>query len=338
MSGGIDSSVAAALLLDEGYDVFGVTAILFSDLEHLKNAKRVCDCLDIPHYVIDYTSVFKDKVIEPFCNEYLAGRTPNPCVVCNKQIKMGVLLNRAVSAGADYLATGHYVRVSYDSKTEHFSLYKGKDRSKDQSYLLWSLSQAQLSRLKMPLGSLLKRQVYEIVKEKGFFEFESESQEICFVPDDDYRGFLQERFKEFIFPGDIVDKKGKVLGKHKGLPFYTIGQRKGLGISSKNPLYVLDLVSEENVVVVGEENDLYKSSLSASNLNFIPFEILDREMIVKAQVRYNMVPSPAKVSPCGKDKVIVKFTNKQRAIAPGQSVVFYKGSEVLGGGVIDSAS
>lgn len=335
MSGGKDSAVAASLLIDEGYDVFGVTMILSSESKHLKKTQNTCDYLNIPLYVVDYTSVFKDKVITPFCNEYLNGVTPNPCIVCNKQIKMGILLNWAISEGAAYLATGHYAKVSYDSKTGRFLLYKGKDKKKDQSYLLWSLDQTQLSHLKTPLGGLLKSEVSKIAEERGLFELEAESQEICFIPNDDYRSFLQGRLKDFISPGDIVDKTGKVLGRHQGLPFYTIGQRKGLGISHKEPLYVLNLNKEKNIVIVGEEKDLYKSSLVASNLNFIPFNVLDKEMAVEAQIRYNMMPSSATILPLSEDKVIVKFAQKQRAITPGQSVVFYQRDKVLGGAIID---
>jgi len=338
MSGGVDSAVAAVLLIDEGYEVFGITMVLFSDLSHLNNARRVCDILNIPHYVVDYTSIFKEKVIDPFCSEYLAGRTPNPCVACNKFIKMGVLLDKALDEGATYLATGHYTKAEYDPKGERYLLYKGKDRTKDQSYLLWSLSQGQLSYLKTPLGNMIKSEVLKIAKEKSLIELESESQEICFIPDDDYRIFLAEKFDEFIMPGDIVDKKGKVLGRHKGLPFYTIGQRKGLGISNEKPLYVVGLIKDNNIVVVGEEDDLLKLELTASNLNFIPFDFLDKEIKVEAQIRYNMSPSLAKISPIDDDKVIVKFNKRQRAIAPGQSIVFYDGEKVLGGGIIDFAS
>lgn len=337
MSGGVDSAVAAALLLDNGYDVFGVTMILLGDLSHAESAKRVCKRLNIPHHVVDFTSVFKEKVINPFCDEYISGITPNPCVVCNKQIKAGVLLDWALSNGASHLATGHYVRVKHNSDSNRFLLYKGKDAVKDQSYFLWSLNQSQLGCLKTPLGELLKSEVSQIAAERGFSELEPESQEICFIPKNNYGDFLREKFKELVCPGDIIDKAGKVLGRHKGLPFYTIGQRKGLGISFREPLYVIDLIREKNVVVAGSEDDLYKSGLVATNLNFISLNGLSGEMNVEAQIRYNMKPSAARLSLFKKDKIVVEFKEKQRAITPGQSVVLYQGENVLGGGIIYSA-
>lgn len=337
LSGGVDSAVAAALLIERGYDVFGVTMLL-GDFTDDVEAKQVARTLGILHFSIDLRMTFKSKIIDYFLKEYLCGRTPNPCIVCNRLIKFGELLEFALKKGATHLATGHYVRVEYDGPRGRFLVFKAADAAKDQSYMFWSLSQEQLSRLKMPLGLLKKVDIRSMAEERDLPVKKLESQETCFISKGDYRSFLLAKVREEILPGEIVDEKGEVLGKHKGLPFYTIGQRKGLGLAHPTPLYVLGLRPEENVVVVGEERSLYKTELIASGVNLIPFDSLKgRKTRVRAKVRYKVKEAEAILIPLEIDRVKIEFSIPQRAIAPGQSVVFYQNDMLLGGGVIESA-
>lgn len=334
MSGGVDSSVAAALLSQKGYDVFGVTMVVCQAFQP-EAAKKVCRRLGISHYVLDLKRVFKKKVIDYFCQEYLRARTPNPCVVCNPKIKFGKLLDWVLSQGATHLATGHYVKVGWDKAKRRYLLKKAED--KDQSYMLWALNQEQLSKAMFPLGNLSKSKVRQLAEELSFSKFiRAESQEICFIPDQNYRRFLSEQKSIKVSPGPIINLKGEKLGRHQGLPFYTIGQRKGLGLTSPHPFYVIELRSEDNTLVVGEEETLYKEHLLASQANFIPLEKLGGRVKIKAKVRYRVEEAPAFVSPVEGNQIRVDFLIPQRAIAPGQSVVFYQKDLLVGGGVISS--
>ncbi len=337
MSGGVDSSVAAYLLQKEGYDPIGVTMKLFCyaekgkspksccSLEAISDAKKVCEKLDIPHYVVDYEKEFEKEVIEDFISEYQKGRTPNPCIRCNQFIKFDYLLKKAQELGCDYLATGHYTRVSGGK------LLKGIDLVKDQTYFLYRLKQVQLSKIKFPLGELTKKEVRDIAKEADLKIAEkAESQEICFI-DTNVPDFLQGKIE--VKKGDILDKDGKKVGEHEGVPFYTIGQRKGLGGGFKTPMYVIDINVAENTVTVGEEKDLYKKELIFDEVSWIAGTSPVNKSL-NAIIRYNMeekeVDSLEKLN--GKYKVI--FKEKVRAVTPGQAIVFYSSDECLGGGII----
>lgn len=353
MSGGVDSSVAAALLKEQGYDVVGVTMNLFSlpkdycRSEKLKSccgwkatedAHQVALSLGISHYVVDFRKPFEKSVITDFCEEYAQGRTPNPCIRCNQHIKFDVLLKKMKALEADYFATGHHARIEYDKKNVRYILKKGKDRKKDQSYFLYAMTQKQLSRTLMPIGDLTKE---EVRKKAQSFDLpvaeRPESQEICFVPDNDYVGFLQSRIPGAFRPGPVIDSENRTLAEHKGIVHFTIGQRRGMGISAPYPLYVLSILSERNTIVVGPEKELYGRTLMASRLNMISFEKITELLKVKARIRYKHKEEQALVTPLDSDKVRVEFERSQRAIAPGQSVVFYDGDTVVGGGIIDRA-
>ncbi|WP_035172606.1 tRNA 2-thiouridine(34) synthase MnmA [Caldanaerobius polysaccharolyticus] len=349
MSGGVDSSVAAYLLQKEGYEVIGVTMQIWPDedeekvlheggccsLSAVEDARRVASMLGIPYYVLNFKDIFKEKVIDYFVDEYIHGNTPNPCIACNRFIKFEALLHRARSIGADYVATGHYAKIEYDDGLGRYLLKKAVDQKKDQTYVLYSFTQEQLKHTLMPLGYYTKSQIREIASSlKLPVATKPESQEICFVPDDDYGRFIEEQKPDCVKSGYFVDTKGNVLGRHKGIAHYTIGQRRGLGISAGRPLYVVDIIPEENVVVVGEEEDVYGDELFAKDLNFIPFERLERAMEVNAKIRYTAKEAPATIFPIENDKVKVKFKEPQRAITPGQAVVFYDGDILVGGGII----
>ena len=350
MSGGVDSSVAAALLKEEGYDVIGVTMQVWPDKDEnvkeveggccsyaaVRDARKVCDVLDIKYYVMNFKDIFEDKVIKYFIDEYLAGRTPNPCIACNKYIKFDELLRRAMNLDADYIATGHYVSLGYDEYKDRYLLKKSKDTRKDQTYALYNLTQYQLKHTLFPLGNITKDRVRQIARELSLpVASKPDSEEICFVPDNDYGNFLKERVPDKISEGYFKDTEGNILGKHKGISYYTIGQRKGLGIAFGKPMFVVDINPEDNTVILGEGDTVYKDSLRATGLNFIPFDKLNEEMEVTAKIRYNAKEAPAIIIPEGDDIVTVKFKTPQRAITPGQSVVFYKNDLVLGGGTIE---
>ncbi len=336
MSGGVDSSVAAALLKDRGFEVIGITMRIW---EHSKDedAKRVADKLGIPHYELDLRDVFKEKVITNFCEEYKDGRTPNPCIRCNKYIKFDALAKKAKELSADYMATGHYAKIEFDNKRKKYLLKKGIDTKKDQSYFLYVLTQEQLKYTLMPLGDLTKEQVRKIAKEKNLHVVNSpESQEICFIPDNNYGKFVEEHFNSsLICPGPIVNKEGKVIGEHRGIVFYTVGQRRGMGIADKKPLYVVAIDKKNNTITAGREEDLYTNELIADNMNFINIEKLETSIKAEARIRYLHQPSQATVIPLNEDKVKVKFDSPQRAVTPGQAVVFYNGEEIIGGGTIE---
>ncbi|MEK6646668.1 MAG: tRNA 2-thiouridine(34) synthase MnmA [Candidatus Firestonebacteria bacterium] len=352
MSGGVDSSVAAALLKEQGYDVIGITMqVLPSNklktgfggccsIDAIENAKKVAKRLDFPHYVLNFRKIFEEKVIKNFCEEYSKGRTPNPCVQCNTYTKFDDLLGRSREIGAKYLATGHYVKINFNKKENRFVLKKAKDLSKDQSYALYNLTQEKLKYALFPLGNLFKKKEVRIIaRELGLPNADvPDSQEICFIPDNDYCKFLKELIPSSIKPGNILNTNGEIIGTHKGLQFYTIGQRKGLGINSKKPLYVVKIIPGQNTIVVGYEKDTYSDELTVDSLNWVSISNLDKPQMLDVKVRYTAIPARAKVFPETDNTVKVKFVKKQRAITPGQSAVFYHKDVLLGGGVICSNS
>jgi len=336
MSGGVDSSVAAALLKEEGHEVTGVTMRLISGGSRAETcAADVARRLGIPHRVMDFTDIFADLVIADFCREYRLGRTPNPCVLCNKYIKFGVLMDKAREMGAEFIATGHHAGIKRDENTGKYLLKKGADKQKDQSYFLCRLSQEQLSRTLFPIGGLTKSRVKAIAREMNLTVAGGpESQEICFIPGDDYSAFLENRLTEPAVPGPILDSQGKLLGEHRGLIYYTVGQRKGLGVAAAEPLYVIALDPDRNAVIVGTKEQTYGTELVADNLNWISINKPESAIKVKAGIRYRHPEAEAVVSPLDGDRVGVKFKEPQQSIAPGQTVVFYQGNTVVGGGTI----
>jgi tRNA-specific 2-thiouridylase len=335
MSGGVDSSLAAALLKEEGYDVLGITIHHYDGNESLESAEQAVQNLKITWHVLDFTKEFESIVIEYFRQEYLAGRTPNPCVICNLKIKFGLLLEKAKSLGADYLATGHYAINEYNQKSKEFLLKKGVDESKDQSYFLYRLNQDILPYILFPLGKFKKNQTRELAKKYGLKNYKkAESQEICFIRDDNYRKFLSQHIQDTIKPGKFIDKEGKILGEHQGIPFYTIGQRKRLGVSLNKRMYVIEINPQQNVITLGDNEDLYKGKLLVEDLNFISDDKLSKSIKAEVKIRYNSKKSPAIISPYGENRVLINFEKPQRAITPGQSAVFYQEDVVIGGGII----
>ncbi len=351
MSGGVDSSVAAALLKEKGYDVVGITMQVWPSenveseterfggccsISDIEDARRVADKLKIPHYVLNFRDIFNEKVISNFVDEYSRGRTPNPCIRCNQLIKFEALFNKALSLEADYIATGHYARIKQDKKTGRYLLMRGKDEQKDQSYVLYTMTQEQLKSTLFPLGELNKTRSREIAKKMGLRVAEKpDSQEICFVADDNYRNFLKERIPKSMQNGSIKDPDGNIIGRHEGILNYTIGQRKGLGISAAEPLYVSEIDAESNSIVVGPIETLAREELIADALNLIAFKKLDKKISVDAKIRYNMKEAPACLEPQANEKVKVCFKTPQNAMTPGQAVVFYDGEIVIGGATID---
>jgi tRNA-specific 2-thiouridylase len=337
MSGGVDSSVAAALLKQERHEVFGVTMRLTDNdnsNDAIADAREVTAKLGIPHHVIDLQGIFGRTIVVDFCREYSLGRTPNPCVLCNRDIKFGALWERVKELGADFLATGHYAKIE-QTDSGRYLLKKGKDKRKDQSYFLCQLTQEQLSRTLFPIGNLNKEKVRKIAQELGLpVAARPESQEICFVTDNDHVRFLKEHFTEEIKSGPILDQRGNLLGRHQGIMFYTIGQRKGLGISSANPLYITAIEPEKNTVIVGAKEETYTNELAADNLNWIALSMSQKPIKVKARIRYRHTEAAAIVTPLDSNTVHVKFAEPQMAITPGQAVVFYDGDTVIGGGRI----
>ncbi len=348
MSGGVDSSVAAALLKKDGFEVIGMTMCFnipqgrnkgssCCGIEGIEDAKRVAGVLDIPHYVLDFGKVLEEKIIRNFCSEYLRGRTPNPCVRCNQFLKFDKLFKKARELEADYLATGHYAKIIYSRSKKRFLLKKGKDPRKEQSYFLYSINKEFLPHILFPLGDFTKEKVRKIAKE---FKLQTAdkpaSQEICFIPDDNYRLFLKSRLPEKYFkPGLIVDREGKILGRHKGIAFYTIGQRGGLGIALGVPVYITKIDAANNTVVVGKENCLYSRGLIVKDLNFVSIEFLKRKLVVKTKIRYNHKEVKSVLIPINRNSVRVEFDFPVRAVTPGQSAVFYDRDVVVGGGVIE---
>jgi tRNA-specific 2-thiouridylase len=351
MSGGVDSSVAAALLHEQGHDVIGVSMQLYDNsqvtesgnrafgtcctIDDLYDARRVAATIGIPHYIVNFESQFGDHVIANFVREYVAGRTPIPCSHCNSDLKFAELLDRARAYDAEQLATGHYARIERDSDGR-YHLYRGADTSKDQTYFLFSLTQDQLSRASFPVGQLDKDTVREHAKRLNLHVTQKpDSQEICFVPDGDYAAFIERKAPEAARPGTVVDNDGKVLGTHGGVHRFTIGQRKGLGLSSTEPLYVLEIKPESAQVVVGSRDDLGRTQLTASGVNWVSGVAPSDWLRVSAQIRHRHAAAPAKVRRTDEGRAELEFDTPQSAITPGQAVVFYEGDEVLGGGWID---
>lgn len=349
MSGGVDSSVAAAILKQEGYEVTGVTMKIWQDdavaaqheggccsLSAVEDARRVAFQLDIPYYVLNFQDIFEHHVIDYFVKEYAKGRTPNPCIACNRFVKFDALLKKAVSMGIDYVATGHYARIAKDDKTGRFLLKKSVTAQKDQTYALYNMTQEQLERTLMPIGCYDKETVRQIAADLGFdVATKPDSQEICFIPDNNYGAFVESRLESPIAPGKFVDTKGNILGEHRGIVHYTVGQRKGLGLSFGKPMYVVRVDVENNTVVLGAAGEEYSVGLIASDLNWIAFENLKHPIHAHAKVRYSAKEIKATITPLDGGNVRVDFDQPQRAITPGQSVVFYDKDIVLGGGVIE---
>ena len=339
LSGGVDSSVAAAVLKEQGYEVIGITMRLWDNEEDsgARDAKIVADFLGIEHHVVDFRQEFSDLVVDYFTKEYLSGRTPNPCIACNRYLKFEALRQKAMELGAKKIATGHYARIVKDEETNRYCLYKGLADTKDQTYVLYSLSQEQLAMTLMPLGGFQdKDAVRQKAEELGIPIFNKpDSMEICFIPDQDYAKFIKERVGALPPAGDFVDVEGNVLGQHRGIVHYTVGQRKGLGIAFGKPMFVLSIDPMKNQIMLGESGSEFSGSLLATEPNFIPFSTLEKPMKVYAKVRYSAKPAPAMVYPEG-DCLRVEFETPQRAITPGQAVVFYQpdGDMVLGGATI----
>ncbi|MBM3708655.1 MAG: tRNA 2-thiouridine(34) synthase MnmA [Actinobacteria bacterium] len=344
LSGGIDSAAAAYLLKKKGFDIFGVILKLDNDSYFKKNFQsvdKICRELQIKKYILDLSKVFQEKIIEHLCTVYLEGRTPNPCVECNKLIKFGLLLEKIRDFGASYLATGHYARIKKSKDKDFFELKKGLDKIKDQSYFLWKLNQGQLSQIIFPLGNLCKSHVKKVSFEVfPFLKYRKESQEICFLKGTNYKDFLIRRLKikKNISSGKIINSSGLILGTHKGYPFYTIGQRKGLGVSHSRPLYVKDIIPEENIIIVGEEAEISNQQFYVHDLNFISGEPPALKFNANTKIRYNSYEQPAKIHITRDDKAgdraLIKFTTAQKAVTPGQSAVFYQRETLLGGGII----
>ncbi len=377
MSGGVDSSVAAALLVREGYEVIGVTLQIWPEgmrppgrhtgccsLDAVDDARRVADRLGIDYYVFNFQGDFARQVIEPFTRAYLRGRTPNPCVWCNERIKFGALLDRALELGAEAVATGHYAAVERDPRSGRWVLKRPRDRRKDQSYSLWPLTQHQLAHALFPLASYTKQEVREMAARLGLpVAQKAESQEICFIPDDDYRRFMREVAPESVAPGPIVDVSGRVLGEHSGVAFYTVGQRRGLGLASGRPLYVVAIDPERRAVVVGDREQAHFAGLVATGVNWVAWPDLQGRRPVLAKIRRSAEEVPAVVEPLaeeassgsgtggvawgepaegadarpgGTGRVRTWFETPQWAVTPGQSVVWYDGDRVAGGAVIEA--
>jgi tRNA-specific 2-thiouridylase len=335
MSGGVDSSVTAALLQKESHEVFGLTMLVTPSDEAAVAAREAAETLGIPHHTVDFKDIFNREVIAGFCMQYSLGRTPNPCVNCNRLIKFGILLDKARELGAAAMATGHYARNEKLSASGRVVLKKGVDRTRDQSYFLYKLTQPQLASAVFPLGNMTKDNVRKLASEMGLSSVKrKESREICFVPDNDYPRFLREHLST-IPEGHVVDKNGKVLGNHHGIINYTIGQRKGLGISSKEPLFVVGIDAQNNTVIVGEKQDVYADEFIAGDVNWISIEKITTPLSLKVRIRYLHQEAEAVISAADNDKVNVKFKSPQMAVTPGQAAVFYDGDVVVGGGTIE---
>lgn len=349
MSGGVDSSVAAGLLLRQGYNVLGITMQIWQEsttqtkgagccsLGAVEDARRVAAKLDIPHYVLNFREFFAEKVIDNFVEEYKRGRTPNPCVNCNRYVKFDALLSKARALGAEYLATGHYARVEFSEDRRRWQLRRAVDSAKDQTYALYHFTQDELAHTLMPLGLVeTKTETRAIAAELGLAVMNKpDSQEICFVQGGSYTDFLASTAPETVSPGSIVDTSGRKRGTHDGIAFYTIGQRKRVNVGSPIPLYVVDIQAETNTVVVGDNDSLMADTLIADDLNWVGWPGVDSPVHVQAKIRYNMPPADAMAEPGPEPgQVVIRFDKPQRAITPGQSLVMYDGDAVVGGGTI----
>ncbi|MCX7735324.1 MAG: tRNA 2-thiouridine(34) synthase MnmA [Candidatus Kapabacteria bacterium] len=354
MSGGVDSSVAASILKKNGYDVLGITITSIKSDDSCRpdsnesgccgysaviDAGNVCDILQIPHKLVDLTEIFKEEIIDNFINEYLSGRTPNPCTICNPLIKWGEVLKKADQYGCYYYATGHYANIKFNPETSRYFVSKGKDNLKDQSYFLWGLKQEHLERTIFPLGDLIKPEVRKLAQEFKLPVFNKiESQEICFVTNNDYQDFLKKAVPELDskFNGGDIVFDGMVVGKHKGYPFYTIGQRKGLGISYHKPLFVKKIIPETNTIEVATEEDIFNRGLIAKNVNLMKYSDLDGTKIFNIKVRYRDKGSDGFCKIDDNGNLVVEFVSPKKSITPGQSVVVYEGDDLVAGGVIDT--
>ena len=342
MSGGVDSSLTARLLLEQGYSVFGITMLLSDERrdtgDYIGDAQKVATDLGIEHYVLDLRDPFKTEIIDYFIGEYTKGRTPNPCVLCNQKIKFSRIWEKARVLGADKLATGHYARCVYSEKYGRYLIQKGKDEKKDQSYVMHRLPQELLERIIFPLGELTKDETRAKAAAFGLITAEKpESQEICFVPNDDYKALLTKLAPDAFQAGNIVNTKGEIIGKHTGIANYTIGQRKGMGIAAAEPLYVLGLDAKNNTVIAGSEAQLWKTELSLSNVVWQAYaeENLPATVECKIKIRYGKTETDGVINVTGTGTATVEFKQPVRAITPGQSAVFYDGDLLLGGGRID---
>ena len=348
MSGGVDSSVAAWLLKEQGYDVIGVTMQIWQDEENtvqeenggccglsaVDDARRVAAAIGIPYYVMNFKDEFQKSVIEYFTKEYLAGRTPNPCIACNRYVKWEALLQRSLSIGADYIATGHYARIEH-LPNGRYAIRRSATMEKDQTYALYNLTQEQLARTLMPVGEYSKDRIREMADEIGLLvAHKPDSQDICFVSDGDYASYIEENSDAKITPGNFVLSDGTIVGKHKGIIHYTVGQRKGLGLSLGHPVFVLEIRPETNEVVVGSNEESMSRYVRADQVNFMTVEDLTEPKRVWAKIRYNHRGAWCTVEKTGEDEILCTFEEPQRAITPGQAVVLYDGEYVLGGGTI----
>ena len=347
MSGGVDSSVSAILLKEAGYEVIGATMKLWEckdeyiegcccNVNSTMDAKRVCDILEIPHYVLNFQEQFNECVIKDFIEEYKKCRTPNPCIECNKYLKFGLMYKKAKELNCDYIATGHYAKIEYSEKYKMNVLKKSNAGYKDQSYVLYNLPKEMTDKVLFPLGNFEnKAQIRKIAEEHNLqVAKKPDSEDICFIPDGDYKKFLEENSELKETPGNIVNEKGEILGKHTGLYKYTIGQRKGLGISNVVPLFVKGFNIPKNELIVGEESEIFTKVATVNNINLILIDELKEPMEVMAKIRYSAKEAKATIYPDGNDKIKVVFDKPQRAITPGQSIVFYIDDVVLGGGKI----
>lgn len=348
MSGGVDSSVAALLLKKQGYEVVGVTMKLRKDkymsesnaygccsLDDIEDARRVCYKLGIDHLVLNFTDLFQKKVIDYFVSEYESARTPNPCIACNRYLKFDAFLNKAKQLNFDYIATGHYSIIEYNTDVNRWLLRKSKS-SKDQSYVLYNMTQDQLAHTLMPLANFEKSYVRELAKENNLpVALKPDSQEICFVENNDYAAFIEEYTGKKSKKGNFIDEHGNILGQHNGIMKYTIGQRKGIGLSLGEPMYVTQINPVDNTITLGKEGSQYSSSFEAADLNFIAFDKLKTDIKADVKIRYNANPSSARIIPISENRVKIEFDKPQRSITKGQACVFYDGDVVLGGGTID---
>lgn len=354
MSGGIDSTVTALMLHEEGYNVIGITMKTWDyansggskketgccSLDSINDARGVAVDRGFHHFIVDIREEFGDYVIDNFVDEYMAGRTPNPCVLCNTHIKWDALLRRANAMDCEFIATGHYAKIAEHNGRKYIT--KAKDDRKDQSYVLWGLNQECMERTKFPLGPYTKAEVRQMAADFGYTDLskKGESYEICFVPDNDYRGFLKRRvdgLEEQVAGGNFIDKHGNILGQHEGYPFYTIGQRKGLGIALGQPMYVNEIRPETNTVVLGDVGDLLRNGMTVGKLNWQKYETAPHGLEVTSQIRYNDPGTMSKILPFDNERVSVEFMANVRGVAPGQSAVFYEGDDVIGGGIIQGS-
>ena len=345
MSGGVDSSVAAYLMVQQGYDCAGATLKLYDNPQCSYPGHRACCTpsdarsvaarLGMLYYVFPMQEKFHESVIDKFADTYLHGGTPNPCIDCNRFLKFSALLDKARELGCEYIASGHYARREQDPETGRFILRKGLDPTKDQSYVLYAMTQDQLAHTLFPLGTYTKKEIRQIAQEQGFINADKpDSQDICFVPDGDYASFIEQYTGQASEPGDFVDKEGKVLGKHKGQIHYTIGQRRGLGISAPESLYVCGKSLDTNKVILGGKDDLMSNYCYINDINLIPWDHLDKPIQCKVKTRYRQPEQPATVEQLGDDLIKITFQEPQRAVTPGQAAVLYDGDMVLGGGTI----